>query len=499
MELNSRPRRIVSAGLLLLALAVFVGLAVIDIDKPWEGGFRGANGGFYHGNTIKHWMKLGLSYTRGGCVLKSVPVDPPRVIYNFHHPPTYPLLILPTVNALGLSERSIRLGALFLAIPAILFLWLIGRRLGNPLVGGFASLLYATSAMGGYFGPMVDADNAVITLSLATVWAFLRESDNPTFGRRCLTFTLLFATALMDWAGYWTGPALALIALASDNPRAQFLRVLRLATAPILALVVFGVHTGWILKDADPEATILSAFVAEMQKLTHAVAADAPSWSVTFAAIAKFAVMWFGPVLLILAALAFLPRRDGRASLQGLAIASALLLPGVIHALAFRRNLVIHDFWIIHSLPGIALLGGRTLAALGIRGWVGGGVAALLLGSAALYGVHKSLDEIESQRTLTHTLNAGYVTELARPGDLIATSESFDIESYYLDNFVFPHVTTPEMFAEAYGSYRANRWAATRLIFIVEKSRQSTPLVAVVSRLGAPIEHHHFLVWIFDG
>jgi len=488
--------------LLVAALALFTASAAVDVGAPWEGGFRGANGGFYHGNFVKHWVKYGLDYTRGGCVLKSVPVEPPRVIYDFHHASTYPLCLLPTVSLLGFSERSLRIGAWLLAIPAIVFLWLIARRLSDPIIAGVAAFLFAATPMAGYFGPMVNADGAVLTLSLVTVWCWLREREHPTAGRRTATFLGVYATALMDWAGYWTGPTLALLALLGPNKKADSFRVLRLAPAAFLALATFGLHTGWILNEGVWSLDVPKKFVHEMLHLVNAVAADAPSYAVVAKTMWRFAATWFSLRLLLMAAAAAVPRLVP-ASLNPLkATGVALILPGVLHAVAFPRNLVIHDFWIIHALPGLCVLAAASLTAvlrtrLGPR--VGGPALAAMLGLLAWNGVGRTLDAVAENRTTAHVNNARLIREAVGPADVVATAEAFDVETFYLDNFLFPHVKTPEAFGEVYGSWRGNRWVGGRFVFVMYDYRAGTPLAKLLSEMRPPQKRDHLLFWTFDG
>jgi hypothetical protein len=503
MSTTSPAARFFGIALLLAAIGLFTALASIDVDGPWEGGFRGANGGFYHGNFVKHWMKYGIDYTRGGCVLKSVPVDPPRVIYDFHHAPTYPLCLLPTVSLLGLSERSLRIAAFLLAVPALVFLWLCARRLSDPTTAGVASFLFAASPMAGFFGPMVNADGGVLTLSLFTVWCWLRERENPTLARRTATFFGIFATALMDWAGYWTGPALALLALLGPNRKADFLRVLRLAPAAVLALVAFGIHTGWILNGGAWTLDIPKLFVHEMIHLVNAGprptrrrtsssrrrCGDSPSPGSAFGSFS-----WPPRP----SCRASHRRRSGRCALYGI----ALLLPGLLHAVAFPRNLVIHDFWILHALPGLSLLAAVALTAvlrtrLGVP--AGGAALAVMLGLMGWNGAERTIDAIAENRTITHVKNARLIRETIGPADTVATSEAFDVETFYLDNFLFPHVKTPEAFGEVYGSWRGNRWVGGRFVFVMYDYRAGTPFAKLLSGMKAPEKREHLLFWTFDG
>jgi hypothetical protein len=122
-----------------------------------------------------------------------------------------------------------------------------------------------------------------------------------------------------------------------------------------------------------------------------------------------------------------------------------------------------------------------------------------MLGLLAWNGVGRTLDAVTENRTTAHVNNARLIREAVGPADVVATAEAFDVETFYLDNFLFPHVKTPEAFGEVYGSWRGNRWVGGRFVFVMYDYRAGTPLAKLLSEMRPPQKRDHLLFWTFDG
>ncbi len=479
---TARDRRL-GAGLFAAAVLVFLAGGLVGIDDPWEDGFRGANGGFYHGNAVRHWLRLGLGYVNGGAVLGALPGDRPHVFFYLNHPPTYPLLLYPAAAAFGCTERTLRLAALALALPAVILLGAVVRRLTGPVGGGAAALAFAASPLGHYYGPMVNVDGAVVSATLAAVLLQLRRLERPSRSADAAVFAACLFAALIDWGGLWTAPTVAAVGLAMGRGLKGSLRDLfayGLATA--LALAAFVLHAGVVTGEGA------AGFLRRFSETAAELRAAAPSGPEVLAAAGRQAFLCgaFLPLAVVGAVRLFRSGGDGKRSA---AASLALLLPGVLHAVAHPKGFVVHEFWFYEGLPGVAALAGAAVRKSPPRS------ALVLFAAAAAVGVATSESMRRDHAGPERKDRANAVRTFLGPKDAGTTNEPFSAELFYIPGFVMPGISTPEALGAVYAQWRAEPRAGDRFVFFTHRYRKDAAVALAARAYAEPFVSGDYLVF----
>jgi len=480
-------------ALLALALVAAIVAGAQDADAPWENGFKGTNGGAYTYRFLQHHLQLGLDVTRGGSVTGLELRGEPRPTFYLNHPATYTLLQLGPAALLGLSEATVRIVALLLWLPAIPAMWWIGRRLLGAPAGGASALLLACAPMTAYYGPMAVPDGALLAAFLLVTAAFFAQVDNSTRrGGRVLGAAFCYAL-LLDWSAVWLAPLLLALAPVTGNGRAALRTLARLALlAPLPAALLFA-HTALIrgsLGEALETWSGLFRFSQEHQ----------PGWAELTALEARDAVALFGlPLLLLAAAGSLAGLLAPRASRMGPALlaAGALLLPGLLHVLAFRAHARLHDFWSLFATPGLALAAVLPLAvALRARQAASragprrlAGAAALLLAGAcvatAWLGLHETRALTREHATTLHRDIGLQLDAWFGPGDVVGTSFLPALEDVYAHATLVGPLVTPEQARQLAASYAPPGFTG-RLAVLLPAREKDTPLARALAEMTAP-------------
>ena len=472
--------------LLLLAAALAVALAagLLDVGAPWEDGFKGTNGGAYTYRFLQHHLQLGLAVTRGACV-KGVDPRTHELVLSLNHPATYVLLHLPAAALFGLTEATVRVVALLLYLPAVPILWWLARRLLGAPAAGACALLFASTPMVAYYGPMAVHDGPLLALFPLVAGAFLAHVDAPTRATRRLLAGAVLATCLLDWSGAFLLPLLTLLLPATSDPRRAWRVLLGLAPLAGLAVALLFAHTAFILggvRAAGEQWAGLFLF----SQAPHA------GWPTVIAGEATDGVTLLGPLRLALAAagllLALGLRGEGgrmrRAALVGL----ALLLPGLFNIALFPAHAEVHDFWSMMAVPGLALLAALPVAAAWRTPSAAARAAALLLlGFAAVTGTLQARDVVRRQATTLHRDVGVLLDRWYGPGDVVASSLNLTLTDVYTQAMILGPITTPEQVRQLYADYAPPAFTG-QLGFLLPRRERDSPLARALGELAAPEE-----------
>ncbi len=432
-----------SRAIVLAAVLLATGLALHGISDAWEEGFRGINGGFYHGNFVRHYLEAGLAATHGAAAIKSIPGNPPTLFFDHHHPTGYPLALAAAAAVFGLSELTLRVTALLMFLPAVVGLAALARRFGGGQRSGVAALLLVLFPLGGYWGPMVSADGGVLSAGLWTLVLFVDQVRAPARWRGLALALLYVVGGSLDWGYHFFGAACFLIAWLLPERRRALITVAALA---VVSCVPIGI---WAVQGIAVYGSV-KGLGAALETIFDHSARTSPTLGVFAGTVGGYAWKWITwPGLAALAlglVLGWRRRSDGTPDPLP-RLAAILIVPGVLMCTFLPGHAVVHDFWILHSLPGVALFAACGIDAVARRfGAQATTVAIVLTLAAGVPGGVRTWVAVEEHRTTRFRDTAALVSSLLEPGDIVCTTASFDIESYYIPTFVFPFQQTVEAF-----------------------------------------------------
>lgn len=358
--------RRLGCALLAVALALAAWQCFADVGAPWGHGFRDFGAGRWSAFWAHNHVDLGLSVTRG-IPVEVYSTDPATGVvqpqWNWHHPPLYALYLAACAAVFGQTEAVLRIahGLLFLLLfPAV---HALVRRAGHPVLAGVAALLLATSPYVALFGPMVLQDGAVLAIGLATIACFQSHLERPSRAGFWRVAALLFVACSLDIPGYFVGPALFVLALASERRGDGIRAVLLLFPVTLVAFAVMAVHYGTVL---GGPLGFLRAMVGlageEGGRVVGRSLGDAAVGSVRFVGVELGA--WGLSLLAAMGLLLGLATRD--AAVRRLWwVGIAAIVPGLLNCALFPGHAVTHAFWPLLLVGALAPLA----AIVPLAGW----------------------------------------------------------------------------------------------------------------------------------
>lgn len=369
-------------GGILLAVAFALGLAagLHDVTGPWESGLRGA-GAFYTDSFVEAFL------ARGICQMHGIPgflVQGPNgatVLHDWHHPPIYWLYLTLVASVLGNEPAVLRLGHLLLWLPSIGILFVLVRCIAGSLVAGCTSVLHVAVPMTGYFGPMLLPEGAATTAGLATLWLLHRHLERPSLGRLLVTCAAYFVTTQFDFISHLWGIAALILTMDSCWSWRSIKAVLALLCVSILSACLNAVHYGFLF--GGP-----LQFLQELMRIaSNASAAALPIENLdATAAIEAWAWQWIGMPHLVLAVVGLGVAWSWSAtSRRAIVLAAACGSAGVAACVLTPHHAVLHAFWPLQGMTGLAVLGAFVPAA-GVVGLMQRRWSLRMLGAVACLG-----------------------------------------------------------------------------------------------------------------
>jgi hypothetical protein len=264
------------------------------------------------------------------------------------------------------------------------------------------------------YGAHVDVQGApVLALSLATLLGYRRWLAGGSPAGMLLAAA---AAAWLDWYGLYA-PVLCALHLGLTRPA-------RRGAAVGLLLFALALFAGWLAWLASLPGQSLSLvlgsagvrlagaledgarFVAHAQAWWRDTGRLMPGWPALLAAAVALAAGWLGAAP---AASATRPVLGARALL------ALLLLPPVLHAVAFPAGMLLHDYWLFGLPPALAL----TAALLARR--LRPAVAVAALGLLLVPGVSGAAEILERRDELPEAVGRALAAHTA-PGDVVLTN-----------------------------------------------------------------------------
>ena len=475
------------AGWLLFALSCLVLLVagLRDVGKPWERGMRGGCGGGYTSGAVSQTLAYGLGVTLGtpafitdddGELIRSV---------NWHHPPGYWLFQSGCAWVFGNEPCVLRLVHLALFLPGLLALFALARRRLGTLAAGITTLLFTTNPLVAYFGLMVLQDGAVLSFGLLTMWSFDRHVKAPTARSWWRTAALFFATASIDYPGYFWGLGMFALALLAPVRTRAIWSVFSFFPVSVLAFLVMALHYGLVLGPF--------VFLQELGNVFHAEAARvnvvpvAQRLQTAARELLEHYGNWPSVALALLGgAIALCSRNRSWRVVAGLGL--VLSVPGVCNEVAMFSHALDHVFWPLQGFAGIAALGAVVpiaavhlcSTAVAAKRWLGAALLAAAIGTA-LFGT-----------VWTHVVISRYafvdngsiaIIEKALPHlrgcSTTLTTAPAVANRYFAHTVVWYEITTPERLE---GMLALGRIMGSRgpVAFVVGPDQKNTPLTELL-------------------
>lgn len=332
----------------------------------WRADPRGTMPMQYAAVCVDNQLRHGWAATKGVPVAIAIE-DPatgtPTLYYNWHHPPANTHLLAGAAALLGNHEWVLRLAHLALFLPSLLALFLLVRRCRVPYLPGAATVLFATTPLVAFYGPMVMQEGEVLCLGLWTTWSFLRHLSQPGWRSLLLTGALFFTTCSFDNTGYLWGPVLFALALVAPQRWRAMRTVGAMFLASLLALGLLLWHYGLVL--GGPMGFVRQAMAATAAEGEEYNLVGRPSFSQYV--VEDLGITYFSFGVAGLAALgvilACLP--SGLHLRRATAVGAALCVPGLLNCVLFPAHAVNHACWPLQGYAGLALLAGVGAA----EGW----------------------------------------------------------------------------------------------------------------------------------
>lgn len=472
-----RPRP--TQAIFWVAVACLLAGGLNGVHGPWELGWRGLMGGQWAEGAIVQYLGYGVDVTG---LYPSIVVDNGdewRRIVNWHHPATYWLYLALPASVFGNSPPVLRLAHLLLWLPAVWALReLVAVRVGAAWAD-FAALLFATTPVVAYYGPMVVQTGAVYGLGLVSLWRFDTWTRAP--GRRNALFAQgsFFVTCLTDFPGCWWGLAVAVLGLGLGSFRRYVVHVGAMAIAGVTALAVVVVHFG--MEFGGP-----LAYLRMLLDLGSEGAAQV-GWPRIDLAVRRVLFDHGCLPVVALAGAGLVDLLWTRRGVRGrvLLLAVSLAVPGVLDCVTLPVHAVDHVFWPMQTLSAVALLAAGLAAPAGAGASAARRAGVVAVAAAACWGL-----------VWTHVLVARYTAppepqrqRLERVAPLLAgctwsfTNLSKTTQVFYGGSWVITDVRSPELLLAARQIARA-QGATERLSFVLDRSAASQQLVTAVEELG---------------
>ena len=350
-----------------LILLVALGLRLQLLGGPWSGlalDFHSHFGAWAVGEPAERFATEGFAATGWMPVNWSVELADGTVVRDVyaHHPALFTILVGLSLKLFGLHEWAVRLVPLLFSMLAIFGTWRLVSRWFGERAGLVAAALLATVPYLTWYGMLAWTEGALIWIGAAELGAYARWLDTrrARFVLEAAAWQLL--AGLFDWSGAFLMLGIALHALVFRVRKLGLracLPLLALPAAFTVAVLVHAMHMRLVMP-ASERAADTSGTLATVTTLTTSV-------SFWLGAQVRFAWRFLGSVAFILVGYGLvrvLPRLARRKLGERDALILVALLPGLMYIGLFPQRSINHDFFLMLSLPGLALLAAAGLEPL---------------------------------------------------------------------------------------------------------------------------------------
>jgi hypothetical protein len=346
--------------LLALILIAALGLRLAFVAGPWSGlalDFHSHFGAWAVGEPAERFATDGFGAAgwmrvKGSVELAEVRVG--RYVYA-HHPALYTILVGLSLKTFGLHEWAVRLVPLVFSMLALFATWRFVARWFGQRAALFAAALLACVPYLAWYGMLAWTEGALIWIAMGQLGAYARwlEERRPRFLVEAALWQLL--AGLFDWSGAFLLLGIGLHALVFRVRRLGLRACLPLLVLPLafgVAALVHAVHMRGVMSASER---------LHDTKGTLALVTTFPtSFGFWLDLQVRFAWRFLGAPAFVLAGIGAL-RALFLAVHRRLGVRDALVLvalvPGLCYVGLFPQRSINHDFFLMLSLPGIAILG----------------------------------------------------------------------------------------------------------------------------------------------
>ena len=293
-------------------------------------------------------------FALGGLV--NVSPDPIAAAMPYlHHPPLVVWLSALPVLLTGYSEALLRFVAACCTILSTAAIYVLARRLAGQKYGFWSAVFFALTPMMAYFGRMPDHEAPALLICLLFAAVLVDWLRRPT---RRGWWVLVLLTVLAVWTAWGAViviGVLGVMALFHTRRRAAVIMLGIVALGALIALLGYFVY---LVPDAISD--LINAFVWRTSTNSLEPGAADFAWSQYGLRVVVRLLTLYAPTVMVLALIGI------RFTRRGLHRGTIVALPaaGFGYMLVFRNASYIHDYYMIFTAPGIALLAGGAVALL---------------------------------------------------------------------------------------------------------------------------------------
>lgn len=481
--------------LFLLALCSLLAAALNGVSGPWELGWRGQMASKWAEGAVVYYLKYGLDVTGLYPTIVIENGDELKRIVNWHHPATYWLYLAAPASVFGNSPMVLRLAHLVIWIPSVYALrQLVLVRVG-AVWANVTALLFATTPIVAYYGPMVVQSGAIYSLGLVSLWRFDCWMRHPGGCNASLALASFFCTCMTDYTGCLWGAAVAILALGLRSPRRYLVHVGCMAIAGLSAVTLIVCHYG--LEFGGPVAYL--RMLADLGN-EHGGAIE---WPIVLLALRNILLSHGTLPVLALALVGVVAlvwsRRDGRGTVMLLAL--SLASPGVLDCVMLPHHAVDHVFWPMQTLSAVALLAAAVAVPAakstpaGRRLWRLGVVAATATACWGVVWTHQLVRRFtappQPQRQVLQQ-----VAPLLDGCTWTFSNLPKTTQLFFGNSWVITEIVSPEKLNVVRHVAR-EQGVTGELAFVLDRASASDRLLAAVEQLGPAIAEGSVEVYRF--
>ncbi len=412
-----------TSPLLIALLLVAWALLTIRIGAQWFG-HQEANGAWFSVAT-RNWQVHGF-WQLGGIIDTNPDLLGAMEPYT-HHPPLAVWLAAFPALLTGYSEALLRFVMASCTLIGIAALYALARRLGGRSFALWSAAAYAFTPMLAYFGRMPDHEAPALMFSLLFALWLVEWLRRPSRAKWWGMVALTVAVTWTAWGGLIVVGLLSIAALFYTKRRIAVIMLGVVALGALIALLGYYVY---FFNDAIPD--LINAFVWRTSTSSVELGSVAFTWGEYGLRLLVRLITLYSPTVFLLALIGVglvLPRAGLR---RGIVI--ALVIAGFGYMLLFRNASFIHDYYLIYTAPGIALLAGAAPSLLPRRRsrWLSPVIAGLILFTlpATLFYLRELYAGSDD---VTGSSFAQFIHDRTTPQDLIlsnAPTVGYSIEFY---------------------------------------------------------------------
>ena len=397
-------------ALIVVLLAAWA-LLTIQIGSAWFG-HQDANGAWIS-LAVRNYQWHGF-FERGGMIDTNPDLLGTPQPYT-HHPPLAVWIPALPVLLVGYDEAILRFAAACCTMIGAAALYVLARRLAGRTFALWSAAFYLLTPMTAYFGRMPDHEAPALMFCLLYAMALVNWLRRPARRGWWGLVALVILTAWTAWGGLIVIGVLTGVALFYTRKRLALLMLGVVAVSSVIAMLGY-----YVVYFPDALTDLINVFLWRTSTSTLEAGTVAFTWGEYMLREAARLVTLYTPtvVALVLPGIALILRQRGLLR----AFVIALLIGGVGYLLLFRNASYIHDYYLLYTAPGIALLAGGAVALLPHDArWRRPLAAALTIMTipASLY----YLNQIYAYASSTLGLEfAQAVRDHTAPGDLIMSN-----------------------------------------------------------------------------